>query len=601
MEHAMDACNQSEPAGCCSAASEPGAPLTTRPGSELSPSSIHAATAVCVFLLLAIAVVFAQTVNFDFVNFDDDLYIGSPHVSRGLTAEGIVWAFTTNHCANWHPVTWISHMLDCQVYGQYAGGHHLTNVLLHAATAVLLFLVFRQMTGQLWPSAFVAAVFAIHPLRVESVAWVSERKDILSGLFFMLCLGAYVGYARHPFSWARYLTVLALFFLGLMAKPMLVTLPFVLLLLDYWPLGRMERGTGFSLPVRLVYEKIPLVVLAAASCAATLWAQTVAIAGNEHLPLGVRMANAAVSYAGYIYQTFYPAGLAVFYPFQPDGVSLWHVGGALLLLLGITAAAVVFGRRCPWLPVGWFWYLGMLVPVIGLVQVGGQSMADRYTYLPQIGLAIVVAWGAQRVLESWPGRAWVWGVAAAATLGALIAVAYSQTSTWRDSETLWKHTLDCTSNNARAHDSLGNALARRGNVDEAIAHYRRSLEINAGNAEVHYNLGLALAGADQSDEAIAQLGEALQLNPEHAGAHSALGIALARCGRLNEAIRHFQKAVEIVPDEAAAHNNLGSALLYCGRVDEAIAQYQRALEIRPDLVDARANLDHALALKRGAN
>ncbi len=399
--------------------------------------------AACCLLALAVAVVFGPTVWHDFVNFDDDAYVyDNPQVMQGLTQQTVAWSFTTFHSSNWHPLTWLSHALDCQLYGtQHAAGHHLTNVVLHAAVAILLLLVLWQMTGSLWPSAVVAAVFAVHPLRVESVAWIAERKDLLSGLFFMLTLGAYLHYVRHPFSWHRYLLVAAMFALGLMAKPMLVTLPFVLLLLDYWPLGRISlRGgadsqdnSGADIPVcrekprcdgsctatpgatvqlspqlkwgdtgrqeclpHLIAEKLPLLLLAAASCVVTSFAQDPSIAVSKYLPVSARIANALVSYVDYLGQFFYPLGLAAFYPHPESGLPIWKVAGALLLLVGISAAAWIGRRRCPYLLVGWLWYLGMLIPVIGLVQVGDQARADRYTYLPQIGLVVALVWAQRR-------------------------------------------------------------------------------------------------------------------------------------------------------------------------------------------------------------
>ena len=575
------------------------APGPDRAGGAPSRREIVLAAVVCVFLLLAVLLVFWQTVNFDFVNFDDSDYVyANPNLARGFSAQGIHWAFTARQCANWHPLTWLSYLVDYQFCGLKPWGYHLTNVLLHAATAISLFLVLWRMTGELWPSACVAAAFAIHPLRVESVAWVSERKDVLSGLFFVLTLGAYAGYVRRPFSWARYLAVLLLFALGLMAKPMLVTLPFVLLLLDYWPLRRMERGARFLLPARLVYEKIPLVAMAAASCAATFWAQTVAIVANEYLPWDMRFTNAIVSYARYLVQTFYPAELAAFYPFPPLGVTIWQAAGALLLLGLITAGAVAFGRRCPWLPVGWFWYLGMLVPVIGLVQVGGQSMADRYTYLPQIGLIMVVAWGAQRMLESWPRRGWLWGAIAAVALASLMEGAWIRTSTWRDSETLWKHALDCTSDNVRAHYNLGVTLGDQKRFGEAISHLQKAVEIDPDYVEAHYNLGLALVTQGQIDEAIVHFRRALEIDPRYVKAYNNLGVALASRGKLEEATALYRKAVELKPDYAAAHHNLGNALVRLGQVDEAIAHFRRALEIKPDFVEARKNLDAARGQKQ---
>ena len=351
--------------------------------------------AVCGFLILAVFAVFYQTARHDFVYDDEDYILHNRHVTGGLTSEGIAWAITAYHASNWHPLTWLSHMLDCQLYDLKPRGHHLTNVLLHAATAMLLFLALRRMTGVLWPSAWVAAVFAIHPLRVESVAWVAERKDVLSGLFFMLTLWFYARYAEHPKSWGRYLLVVASFATGLTAKPMLVTLPFVLLLLDYWPLGRFGRVSG-----GVVAEKIPLFALAVASCLVTIAAQQNAINSFEHLPLSRRLANAAVAYVAYIGKMFYPADLAVLYPLPEGPPPVWEVVVAATVLLSITMAVFAVRRKYPYLLFGWLWFLGTLVPVIGLMQVGIQAMADRYTYLTQIGLYIALAWG----VCTWPAR-----------------------------------------------------------------------------------------------------------------------------------------------------------------------------------------------------
>ena len=403
--------------------------------------------AVCGFLLVAVAGVFGQTLGYGFVNYDDDEYVyENRHIYPGLTTKGIVWVFTHEHTANWHPLTGMSHMLDCEIYGlNKVWGHHLTSVALHAAAAILLFLVLLRMTGRLWPRAFVAAVFAIHPLRAESVAWISERKDVLSGLFFMLTLWAYAGYVRKPFSRLRYLGVAVFFTLGLMAKPMLVTLPFVLLLLDYWPLGRFQAaGPGTAagdrrrVAVRLVVEKLPLLVLVIGSCVATLWAQQKAIKAAAGYALINRLSNGLVSYVAYLFQMCWPAGLAPFYPIRSDDAMVaTEAMAALLAIAGISLATLLWRRRYPYLPVGWFWYLGMLVPVMGVVQVGGQAMADRYTYLPQIGIYLLIAWGACDLTSSWAYRRWVCGAAATVVLAALAVRACQQTSSWRDSLTLW--------------------------------------------------------------------------------------------------------------------------------------------------------------------
>ena len=553
--------------------------------------------AVCGLLLLAVLIVFSQTISHDFIDFDDTAYVcENPYVRGGLTAEGTAWAITTYHCENWHPLTWLSHMLDCQLYGLNSGGHHLTNVLLHAATAVLLFLTLRRMTAAIWPSAWVAAVFAIHPLRVESVAWVAERKDILSGLFFMLTLWFYARYAQRPASWGRYYLVVASFALGLAAKPMLVTLPFVLLLLDYWPLGRLsQRFAPRTLLVRLVVEKIPLFLLAAASCLITLAAQRTAIRSWEELGVAGRVANVAVAYLAYLGKMLYPAGLVIFYPIAKDPPPVWEVVAAMTTLLAVSAAVFAARRKCPYLLFGWLWYLGTLVPVIGLVQVGFHAMADRYTYLTQIGLYTAFAWGAAEVAGFWPRCRWPLRGVSALVLAGLMVCAWQQTRHWRDSEALWTHTLACNSQNPLAHSNLGNALVGRGQVDEAIAHYRQALEIKPDDVMTHTNLGVALAGRGQLDEAIAHHRTALTIKPDLAEAHNNLAIALAARGQIDEAIVHYRRALEIMPNYAVAHNNLGFVLAGRGQLDEAITHFRKAVEIKPDYAKAYISLGDALA------
>jgi len=593
---------------------------------------------VCIFLAAIIWVVFGQTLGHEFVNYDDDLYVyENPAVTRGLTLQGIIWAFTHVHCSNWHPLTWVSHMLDCQFYGLSPGGHHLTNILFHTATAILLFLILRQMTGALWRSAFVAAVFAIHPLRVESVAWVAERKDVLSGLFFMLTIGAYARYAqrrsrvepsslRSAASGSRepraqsvsaldprlpaldYCLVLLFFALGLMCKPMLVTLPLVLLLLDYWPLVRVAGGgwrvTRFGVQVpqlstlnHLLYEKLPLLGLAVASCAVTIFAQTKSILPFENMSLSLRMGNASISCVAYLGQMFWPLGLAVLYPFTAGGVGVSEVVLSLVLLAGISTGVFILRRRRPYFLTGWLWYLIMLAPVIGIVQVGAQARADRYTYLPQIGLYLLLTWAAADLCAGWRHRRVVLGGGSTIILMALIFCARAQTVYWRNSESLWTHTLACTSDNFIGHNNLGTALLKTGNADEAMVHYQMALEIKPDYAEAHYNLGYALLKMGNVDEAIAHFQKALQIKPDYAEAHNNLGYALIQKGSVDEAIPHFQKALQIKPDYADAHNNLGNILLEKGSVDEAIIHFQKALQIKPDDADAHNNLGTALLQK----
>jgi Flp pilus assembly protein TadD len=577
---------------------------------------------VCVFLAIAVWLVFGQTVRHEFVNFDDDVYVyENTAIKSGLTPAGVLLPFTHSHAGNWHPLTSVSHMLDCQIYGLNAGGHHLTNVLLHAATAILLFLVLRQMTGTLWSSAFVAAVFAIHPLRVESVAWVAERKDVLSGLFFMLTLAAYARYAqanpkpsapsapsaldsRLPGAAKRsedgstldYFAVLLFFSLGLMSKPTLVTLPFVLLLLDYWPLQRFPgSGVHPSTVWRLIVEKIPLLVLSAAACVATLLAQNDVIQPTGAVSIPLRIGNAIISCAAYLGQMVYPAGLAVFYPYPADGLPLREIALALMVLVGISAGACCWRQKRPFFLVGWLWYLGMLMPVIGLVQAGTQARADRYTYLPQIGLYVALTWAAAESLAFWRHRRWILGGGAAIILAVLMAVACAQTRYWHDSESLWTHTLTCTSHNSLAEYNLGDALLHKGRMDEAITHCQLALEIRPGYSDAHNCLGFALLQKGQVDEAMSQFQEALKIQPALASAHNNLGMALLNAGRVDEAITHFRNALETEPGLAESHNNLGVALLRKGRVEEAVAHYQKALELQPDYAGANNNLAWVLA------
>jgi Flp pilus assembly protein TadD len=573
-----------------------GNPLPT----EVQPSNHRLSFAVCLFLALGVWAVFGQTLYHEFVNYDDSLYVYENRVvTQGISLKGVEWVFTHNMVFNWHPLTMISHMLDCQLYGLWAGGHHLTNVLLQAVNAMLLFLVLRNLTGALWRSAFVAAVFAVHPLRVESVAWVAERKDVLSGLFFMLTLWAYERHGRRPFSPGRYLGVIFLFAMGLLSKPMVVTLPFVLLLLDYWPLGRFAQFAGgrkwFGVPRRLLLEKIPLLVLAVVGCAVTLLAQQKAILTREQLPFALRASNALMSCTTYIGQLFYPAGLAPFYPYSTSRPPTGEVFFAALFLAAVSGGVVVWRRKRPFLMVGWLWYLGMLVPVIGLVQVSQQAHADRYTYLPQIGLSMMVVWLGADLGAGWRHRRVMLGGIMALVLAVLAADAHRQTAYWCDSESLWTHTLAVTPENYVTHDNLGVALADHGSLVEAIEHFQRALQLNPEDANAHNNLGIVLARQGKSAEAIEHYERALQFNPDYAKAHINLGIALAGRGKLAEAIGHYERALQLNPDSAEAHNNLGIALTRQDRLVEAVEHFERALQLNPDSPEAHNNLGIALA------
>jgi tetratricopeptide (TPR) repeat protein len=554
---------------------------------------------VCGLLVVAVGLVFGQTVTHEFVNWDDPNYVyENAHVRRGMSVEGVVWAFTSRCSANWHPLTWISHMLDCQVYGLWAGGHHLTNVLIHAVTCVGLFLLLRRMTGRLWPSALVAAIFAIHPLRVESVAWVTERKDLLAGLFFVLAVWAYVEYATRTFSILRYLLAVACYVLGLTAKPMLVTLPAVLLLLDYWPLERLRASDGdhkLRPAVRALLEKLPLAAISAMSCGVTLWAQQGSLMSIERLPLSARLAGVASAYVAYLGKFFWPFRLAAFYPIPRDGLPIWVVASACGILAGISAAVVAARRSHPYLLVGWLWYLGMLIPVIGIVQVGNQAMADRYTYLPQIGLCIALVCGGAAVAGSSVLRRRIGVALAVLLLAGLTVRGWQQTKGWHDSETLWTQALESDPENWLAHGNLGAVQARRGQIDVAMAHFRRALEIHPGYAEACYNIGVLLAGQGRTQEAAVQYETALAICPDYAQAHNNLGTVKAGRGEFDAAIAEYEKAVEINPDYELAHINLGNVLTTTGRFDAAIEQFRKALTINPDSAVARRNLNATLA------
>src|SRR5437667_8165678 len=573
---------------------------------------------VSVFLAVIVWIAFGRALNHGFVGYDDQNYVlRNPRVTNGLTLDGLQWAFTHVHATNWHPLTTISHMLDSQLYGLEPWGYHLTNILLHAAAAILLFLALRQLTGSFWPSLLVAAVFAVHPLRVESVAWVSERKDVLSGVFFMLALWAYARYARgNVRSSFWYITVIVLFALGLMCKPTLVTLPFVLLLLDYWPLGRVQpsspRGHGITAsPWQrgntlswLVIEKVPLFALSAASCVATLLAQKQALEESVKAPLGERVGNALISYVMYVGQMIWPAHLAVLYPYPEDNLKVPQVIVALLLLLVISVAFFLWRKKYPFLLIGWLWYLGMLIPMIGIIQVGSQVRADRYTYLPQIGLYLLVAWGGMELFQRWRRSREILAAAAVLVIMALTTRSYLQTSCWRDTETLWRHAIASTSNNYIAHTNLAQNLTHSGRFTEAIAECQEALKIKPDFAAAHNNLGVALLRNKQSgdgalghdgavDEAIEHYRKALQINPDFTQAHKNLGIVFMRKGQMDEAIAQFQKTLELEPNDAQAEFSLGSAFLQRREVDEAIAHYQKAVEIRPDYAEARNYLGNA--------
>ena len=525
---------------------------------------------VCLFLVLATLTVYWQVRNYSFVVYDDGLYItDNQHVRAGLNIENIFWAFSNTCSSNWHPLTWISHMLDVQLYGMNPGSHHMTNVLFHIVNSMLLFIVFKRMTGRIWQSGLIAVLFALHPLHVESVAWVAERKDVLSTFFWMLTMYSYVLYAEYP-GIKRYLSVLLFFLLGLMAKPMLVTLPFVLLLLDYWPLRRFQfsqsgddniNSNRCSDAIKLIYEKTPFFALSVASSIITFLAQKNegTVGSLESFPIAVRFSNAFVSYVKYIVKLIWPFHLSVFYP-HPGKLPGWQVAGACILLIAISLLAIRASKKQPWFAVGWIWYIGTLIPVIGIVQVGLQAMADRYTYVPLIGLFIIIAWGVPELITELHHKWLAFTIVAAIILSTLMAATWLQVGYWANSITLFKHALDVTNNSYLAHNAFGNALTIQGKLDEAVIHYSEAIRIRPIYANAHYNMGHTQAKQGYRREAIEHFRKAIQIKPDYAEAHNYLGYELAHLGKSKEAIEHFHKALQIKPDYAAAHYNLGITL-----------------------------------------
>jgi tetratricopeptide (TPR) repeat protein len=533
-----------------------------------------------------VALVFSNVGGYPFVLYDDPLYIhGNPYASKGLTLSGIRWALTAFMGANWHPLTWISHMIDISLFGMDAGKHHLVNVLIHLVDTVLLFHVLRRMTGRIWECAMVAALFAVHPLHVESVAWVAERKDVLSALFFLLTLWAYARYCEKP-GWRRYLAVFFTFAIGLTVKPMLVTLPFVLILLDFWPLAR-----PFVLP-----EKVPLLALSALSSCITYMAQAKggALAPIADLPAWARLLNALGAYGGYLWKTVWPARLAAFYPHPMEAIPVGTTSAAVLALIVGTAFAMRQRRVRPYIAVGWLWYVGTLVPVAGFVQVGLQSMADRYTYIPLIGIFIAVAWGAGELAGRSGFRIPV-AVAAVGWLAILAVVARNQAGYWRDTETLFTHSIETAGDSGFARNMLGASLAGDGKVREAERQYLKAILLRPEYADAYNNLGLLLYRDGRTKEAILDFREAIRSRPGFSEAYFNLGKALARDGADEEAAARFREAIRLKPDYPEAHNNLGVLLARRGDYPGAIDHFRRALRIDPDSVSAGANLRRALA------
>ena len=561
---------------------------------------------ICVALVALTWIVFGQTLGHQFVNFDDGAYVRrNSEVTHGITIHGIEWAFTHPVAANWHPLTILSHMLDCQIYGVVPAAHHFTNVLLHSIATILLFLIFWGMTRGLWQSAFIAAVFAVHPLHVESVAWIAERKDVLSAVFFLLTIAAYVFYALWP-SVLRYLLMSILFACGLMAKPMLVTLPFVLLLLDYWPLRRFDHlnTAGPAPAIRdvqkrsgkwLVLEKIPLFILSVAASAAAIVTQERSINLIRQMSLASRIENSFVSLLIYLRQTVWPRNLAAFYPYPESGVSTWEVILAISVFASITTAAFVLRNDKPYILTGWLWFAGMLIPVIGIVQVGIQAHADRYNYLPQIGLSLIVAWAITEISAGWRYQRVILTLASLIAVAALAWSARIQTWYWRDSQLLWEHAIAVTPENETEHEHLSDAYLDKGRIDDAISQAREAVQLLPDSADAHGVLGAALARTRQLDEALSHLQTALQLNPKLARAHYNLGNVFLQRGELDEAIASYEAELRLYPSLAEGHNNLASALFRKGRPNDAFEHLKTALELNPNYPEARNNFGIALS------
>ncbi|MDF1591307.1 MAG: tetratricopeptide repeat protein [Desulfobacterales bacterium] len=593
---------------------------------------------ICLFLIMATLAVYGQVRHFDFINFDDPLYLSeNPHVKKGLSCRSIIWAFTTIHAANWHPLTWLSHMLDVHFYGMNPGPHHLTNLQFHIANTLLVFFVFRLMTGALWRSAVIAVLFALHPLHVESVAWVAERKDVLSTFFWMLTLLLYTWHVRRPAT-PKYLAVILCFSLGLMSKPMLVTVPVIFLLLDCWPLGRFQDGPRVddknARPGKtflfLVCEKIPFFILSAASGVVAILAQQKggSLSALYVIPISARIANALVSYVAYIGKMIWPSKLAVIYPYSHN-LPLWQITAAGLIIISISLMVFKVRWRQPFFIFGWLWYLITLIPVIGLVQVGFQSMADRYTYVPIIGLFIMIVWGIpDKFFQQCFSKAGL-ATAGSVLLFTLIVATWGQIRYWENSITLFQHALRVTDRNyfaynnlgvaldnqgkteaaiqnfikalqinpdfAHAHFNLGNALAKQGKSEEAIRHYSKVLQLDPGHVDVRNNLGNIMSGMGKFAEAAVYYAQALRLDPSFSQAHNNLGVVLSKQERTEEAIKHYLKALQLDSEYTEAYYNLGNTLSARGRFDEAIHYYSKVVHLAPEHIEAIINLGNVLA------
>lgn len=605
-------------------------------------------TWTCILLISVTLGIYYQTSDHEFINYDDPSYIiNNPYVNSGLTINNITWAFTSIHASNWHPVTWLSHMLDIELFGLESKGHHIVNLIFHLTNTLLLYFLLFGTTKSHWKSSFVAALFALHPLHVESVAWIAERKDVLSAFFFFITLNLYRLYANRP-SNSRYILALIAFSIGLMSKPMLVTLPFILILMDYWPLQRLSCSINneYVSPIteiknrnehfiKIMVEKIPFFCLSFISCIITYYAQSRggAIAKIKLVPISFRFLNSLIAYANYIFKMILPLNLSVIYPL-PDTITILHGLATGFLLFAISTISIRMGRRHPYLIVGWLWYIGMLVPVIGLVQVGRQSMADRYTYLPLTGLFIIVAWGVPSIIPKVRYRNMLLFI-----ISVLLLVMYSlftwfQIGYWKNSFTLFRHATQAIPKNHVAYNLLGStytqsgmldeaiyiysealrispddeeaisgigvALAKKGDLEGATSYFRKAVYLEPNSAECHSNLGFALSQQGQETDRIRHLLEAIRLqpgNPKNAEIHFHIGTSFAAQGKIDQSIDHFVKAIRIKPNFVEAHYNLGVAHAKQGKWDQAIVSFSMALQLKPDLPEAILSLEKAKRMK----
>ncbi|MEN6320297.1 MAG: tetratricopeptide repeat protein [Syntrophaceae bacterium] len=575
----------------------------------------HQPAFIIFFLIAIILITYWPVQHFEFANYDDDIYITENiHVCSGLTKDSIIWAITTMDAGFWHPLTWLSLMFDYELYRLNPAGYHWTNVLFHIANSILLFLVLNRMTGALWRSGFVAALFAVHPLHVESVAWIAERKDVLSTFFWMLTMYAYVFYVERQSVW-RYILVFISFSIGLMAKPMLVTLPCVLLLLDYWPLRRfqLKKSTGdfvdvekqssfpekkFISVTHLILEKAPLFVLVIVVSIVTYIAEQKlgALGLQEIFPLGTRLTNALISYTGYIGKMIWPVNLSVYYP-HPGNWPLTYLMASCLILIIITIVAIRTLKTHPYFTVGWLWYLGCLVPVIGLIQVGSHAMADRYTYIPLTGLFIIVAWGVPDILRQWRHRRLILSISSGLVLVSLIMCTMLQVKYWENGISLFQHAVNITGDNGIILNNMGNALARKGKTEEAIRQYKKAINLQPNNAEAYNNLGKVLTLQGKINEAINEYKKVIILKPQHMKAYFNIGVAYSDLGNYQEAIFYYLEALKLKPDFVAAYNNLGIVYARMGDLDKAILYFQKAIAIFPNYESAKNNLKIAVEQK----